>query len=98
MRKVWLVVALVACLCGYERVEAQVPSAEQLELLRTMSPEDRQALLEQLGLGNIMGEGGAASAAADANRGARSPSTRSGSSPKTRCCSKSTSPRKRRPA
>jgi protein involved in polysaccharide export with SLBB domain len=29
---------------------AQVPTAEQLELLRSMSPEDRQALMEQLGL------------------------------------------------
>jgi hypothetical protein len=30
---------------------AQVPTAQQLEILRSMSPEDRDALLEQLGLG-----------------------------------------------
>jgi protein involved in polysaccharide export with SLBB domain len=30
---------------------AQVPTPEQLELLRSMSPEDRAALMEQLGLG-----------------------------------------------
>jgi polysaccharide export outer membrane protein len=29
---------------------AQVPTAEQLELLRTMSPEDRRALMNQLGI------------------------------------------------
>jgi polysaccharide export outer membrane protein len=33
---------------------AQVPSAEQLELLRSMDPEDREALLEQLGLGGAV--------------------------------------------
>ena len=32
-------------------VAAQVPTAEQLELLQSMSPEDRQALMEQLGIG-----------------------------------------------
>jgi polysaccharide biosynthesis/export protein len=30
---------------------AQVPSADQLELLRSLSPEDRDALMQQLGLG-----------------------------------------------
>jgi polysaccharide biosynthesis/export protein len=29
---------------------AQVPTSEQLELLRTMNPEDRQALMEELGI------------------------------------------------
>jgi protein involved in polysaccharide export with SLBB domain len=33
---------------------AQVPTAEQLEILRSMSPEDREALLEQLGLGGTV--------------------------------------------
>src|SRR6185436_7945497 len=33
---------------------AQMPTAEQLELLRTMSPEDREALMEQLGLGGMV--------------------------------------------
>jgi polysaccharide biosynthesis/export protein len=31
---------------------AQVPSASQMELLRSMSPEDREALMQQLGLGS----------------------------------------------
>jgi protein involved in polysaccharide export with SLBB domain len=35
-------------------VGAQVPSDEQLELLRSMSPEDREALMEQLGVGDGM--------------------------------------------
>jgi protein involved in polysaccharide export with SLBB domain len=38
---------------------AQVPTAEQLELLRSMSPEDREALLERLGLGgSVLGGSG----------------------------------------
>lgn len=32
---------------------AQVPSAEQIELLRSLSPEDRAALMQQLGLGGV---------------------------------------------
>ena len=40
----WLVLA------GSPPVIAQVPTNEQLEILRTMSPEDRAALMEQLGL------------------------------------------------
>ena len=32
--------------------QAQAPTAEQLELLQSMSPEDREALMQQLGLGN----------------------------------------------
>ncbi len=39
-------------------VSAQVPTAEQLELLQSMSPEDRQALMEQLGLGGSVVDGG----------------------------------------
>lgn len=31
---------------------SQVPSAEQIELLRTLSPEDREALMKQLGIGD----------------------------------------------
>ena len=45
---------------------AQVPTAEQLELLRSMSPEDREALMEQLGLG------GAVIDESPADRGTRS--------------------------
>jgi len=33
---------------------AQTPTAEQLEMLRNMNPEDREALLEQLGLGGAL--------------------------------------------
>ncbi len=40
-------------------VAAQIPTADQLELLRSMSPEDREALMEQLGLGGTtLGTGG----------------------------------------
>jgi polysaccharide biosynthesis/export protein len=37
-------------LAGPMPLPAQVPTAEQLELLRSMSPEDREALMEQLGI------------------------------------------------
>jgi protein involved in polysaccharide export with SLBB domain len=41
---------------------SQVPTADQLELLRSMSPEDREALMEQLGIGgSVLGDGGNAS-------------------------------------
>ena len=33
-------------------VQAQVPTADQIELLRSLSPEDRDALLKQLGIGD----------------------------------------------
>jgi protein involved in polysaccharide export with SLBB domain len=41
---------------------AQVPTAEQLELLRSMSPEDRDALMEQLGIGGSVIDQGSTSA------------------------------------
>jgi protein involved in polysaccharide export with SLBB domain len=41
-------------LAGSLPVSAQVPTAEQLELLRGMSPEDREALMEQLGIGGAI--------------------------------------------
>jgi protein involved in polysaccharide export with SLBB domain len=52
--------ALVASLIAATApVFAQVPTAEQLELLRSMSPEDRQALMQQLGLsGDELGDQG----------------------------------------
>jgi protein involved in polysaccharide export with SLBB domain len=34
--------------------EAQVPTADQIELLRSMSPQDREALMEQLGVSPSM--------------------------------------------
>lgn len=38
-------------------VSAQIPTADQLELLRSMSPEDREALMEQLGIGgSVLGD------------------------------------------
>lgn len=43
---------------------AQVPSAEQIELLRSLSPEDRDALLKQMGIGDAS-LGSATSSAAD---------------------------------
>jgi polysaccharide biosynthesis/export protein len=59
---------------------AQVPTAEQLELLRTMSPEDREALMEQLGIGgSVLGESVTESgAASDTNARSRTRRTREG--------------------
>jgi polysaccharide biosynthesis/export protein len=50
MRSGWL--SLLACglVCCMLPAIAQVPTAEQLELLRGMSPDDREALMEQLGV------------------------------------------------
>ena len=45
------VIAALMVLAGALPSTAQVPTAEQLELLRSMSPEDREALMEQLGIG-----------------------------------------------
>jgi protein involved in polysaccharide export with SLBB domain len=57
MRRGWLVLAALVAMSGSVPVLAQVPTAEQLELLRTMSPEDREALMEQLGIGGaVLGE------------------------------------------
>ena len=42
--------SLVLCVLALP-VLAQVPSAEQLEMLRNLTPEQRQMLLEQLGMG-----------------------------------------------
>jgi polysaccharide export outer membrane protein len=51
MFRVFSVFALIVALSGATPVLAQVPTAEQLELLRSLSPEDREALMQQLGLG-----------------------------------------------
>src|SRR5687768_11870000 len=51
MRSVVLVLSAILLATVSPTAVAQVPSAEQLELLRSMSPEDREALMEQLGLG-----------------------------------------------
>jgi protein involved in polysaccharide export with SLBB domain len=59
MIKSWLTVVALVALGVMTPVVAQVPTAEQLELLRTMSPEDREALMEQLGIGgSVLGSGG----------------------------------------
>lgn len=51
MRTVWLFLISALLVATAFPVLAQIPTAEQLELLKSMSPEDRQALMEQLGLG-----------------------------------------------
>lgn len=45
------VLAAMAWLVAAAPVAAQVPTSDQLQLLRSMSPEDREALMEQLGIG-----------------------------------------------
>ncbi len=60
----WLILALVLLGQGVSLpANAQVPTAEQLEMLRSMSPEDREALLGQLGLGGAIVDPGNASGA-----------------------------------
>lgn len=60
----WLVLALVLLGQGVSMpANAQVPTDEQLEMLRGMSPEDREALLGQLGLGGAVVDPGNASGA-----------------------------------
>ncbi|HEU4780706.1 MAG TPA: SLBB domain-containing protein [Steroidobacteraceae bacterium] len=72
-RGLWSLVVLAIVLGNSMPALAQVPTAEQLELLRSMSPEDREALMEQLGLGGSVVTDGAsaAGAGARADRGAR---------------------------
>ena len=55
MSRLLLVVVIALLGAGVQPASSQVPTAEQLELLKTMSPEDRQALMEQLGLGSMTG-------------------------------------------
>ena len=52
MRRSFLVLAALLALAVSLPVAAQAPTAEQLELLRSLSPEDREALMEQLGIGS----------------------------------------------
>jgi polysaccharide biosynthesis/export protein len=58
MRRLPLFLVLAVSLIGTPVVVAQVPTPEQLELLKSMSPEDREALMEQLGLGGVLGNSG----------------------------------------
>jgi polysaccharide export outer membrane protein len=54
MRSGWLFSLSVVALAAWLPAAAQVPSSEQLELLRSLSPEDREALMEQLGVGGAV--------------------------------------------
>jgi polysaccharide biosynthesis/export protein len=71
MSKVWSIVLIAILSVAAQPAEAQVPTAEQLELLRTLSPEDREALMEQLGLGE--GLGGDSPASEDSSDRSRTP-------------------------
>jgi protein involved in polysaccharide export with SLBB domain len=63
-----MALAAVMILAVAQPAAAQVPTAEQLELLRNMSPDDREALLEQLGLGgSVIGDSSDSSADTSAN-------------------------------
>jgi len=55
MSRLCLFVVIALLGAGVQPAASQVPTPEQLELLKTMSPEDRQALMEQLGLGSMTG-------------------------------------------
>jgi polysaccharide export outer membrane protein len=57
MSRLWLFVVIAILGAGVQPAASQVPTKEQLELLKTMSPEDRQALMEQLGLDEMTGDG-----------------------------------------
>ena len=54
MRRGWSFLVVLLMLAGSLPALAQVPTAEQIELLRGMSPEDREALMEQLGISPSM--------------------------------------------
>lgn len=59
MRKFFLMMVAVLAMAAVTPSWAQVPTAEQMELLRSMSPEDREALMQQLGVGGaVMGGSG----------------------------------------
>ena len=54
MRRGLLFLAILPILAGSLPALAQVPTAEQIELLRSMSPQDREALMQQLGISPAM--------------------------------------------
>lgn len=72
MSRSWLFVLffLIALLgSALQPSSAQVPTAEQMEMLQSLSPEDREALLEQLGLGGaVIDETPSASSTSDRKR------------------------------
>ena len=65
--RAWMVVlGLAALLVSAQTASAQAPTPAQLEMLKSLSPADRAALMEQLGLGDGAAtgpEGGAKPAA-----------------------------------
>jgi polysaccharide export outer membrane protein len=78
MRRGLLVLAAFMVIAGSGPVVAQVPTAEQLELLRGMSPEDREALMQQLGIsGAVIDQGAGSVAGADRKRDARDTGSKS---------------------
>ena len=73
MRRGCLLVLIAVLFGGVQPAMAQVPTPEQLELLRSMSPEDRDALLEQLGLGgSVLGDSGSVTGTSDSTGSRRS--------------------------
>ena len=54
MRRGWSFLAVLLLMAGSLPVLAQTPTADQIELLRSMSPQDRDALMEQLGISPSM--------------------------------------------
>ena len=66
MHRGWSILAVVVTLTGAPLVQAQVPTADQLELLKSMSPEDREALMSQLGLDGASREESSSGQSADA--------------------------------
>ncbi|HVQ14196.1 MAG TPA: SLBB domain-containing protein [Vicinamibacterales bacterium] len=69
---------VVLAMCGLAvQTQAQVPTAEQMELLRSMSPEDRDALMQQLGVGS----GSGALGSQDSGTGIRKRDVRTGTNP-----------------
>jgi len=58
MRSGWLIVLVAVAASLFSTPSAaQVPTADQIEMLRSLSPEDREALLEQLGLDSSLMSG-----------------------------------------
>jgi hypothetical protein len=54
MRRGWSFLVVLLMLAGSLPALAQVPTAEQIELLKSMSPQDREALMQQLGISPSM--------------------------------------------
>ena len=68
-----MVVAALFSFAASAPTYAQVPTAEQLELLRNMSPEDRSALMKQLGIDGSVIDQTSTSRTGDGQRTTRKP-------------------------